>query len=131
MQPMDANSSVTDRSRQHADSPTGVQRAIAVLMAVAVDWAVWERRGAALGVVATVFFVGGSVWWVASPSRAMAWSRRHPALDALAAAPLMFFALAIFTTMPLLACAAGGVVAGAALAGVRAILDRRRGFGTS
>lgn len=83
--------------------------ALPVLMLVAL----WHKRGAAVGIVAFLFYAGVMIGATFRPDRVAAWSRRHVVLDALVILPLAFLALAYLTTWSLAACALVAMAAGA------------------
>jgi di/tricarboxylate transporter len=93
--------------------PSTRTKVVAVVLAVALPLALWDKRGAAVGVVA--FLVYGGVFLVGTfnHSGLVAWSRRHVALDASLMAPFAFFALAYLTTLPLWLCVLIALAVGA------------------
>lgn len=83
-------------------------------MAVLLPLALWDKRGAVVGVVAFVVYGGVLLAAAFNHSRSREWSRRHVFLDALLLVPLGFLALAHLTDLALGVCLlialAGGLV---------------------
>lgn len=98
-----------------ARPPSRWQRVAAVVLAVALPLALWDKRGPAVGIVALVVY--GSVFLIAAFNhrRMRAWSRRHVALDSLLIVPLIFLMLALVTNLSLALCVAIAAAAGAVL----------------
>ncbi|HEX8052904.1 MAG TPA: hypothetical protein VF517_07920 [Thermoleophilaceae bacterium] len=86
------------------------------------------ERGDPLGLVAMAFygvlFVVGALRW----DELVAWGKEHPVADRIVLAPLVFFAAALVTDLPLAVCGVIAVIAAAAL--VLVDLGRRRGTAT-
>lgn len=99
-------------------SPRTWQKVVAVVMAVALPLALWDKRGALVGVLA--FLVYGGVFLTAAFNHgaSLAWSRRHVALDGAFIVPIAFLALAYLTTLSLWLCALIALAAGAVLVSV-------------
>lgn len=93
-------------------TPSRWEKAVAVVLAVVLPLAVWDQRGAAVGVVAFVVWGGMLLFTAFGHGRVQVWTGRHPAIDAAFIVPLTFLALAYLTSLPLAACAAIGVGAG-------------------
>ncbi|GAA3791402.1 hypothetical protein GCM10022226_07990 [Sphaerisporangium flaviroseum] len=74
---------------------------IAVLLAFAIT----EKRGIVLGVLAGVVYGSLAVAGLAL-DRVSAWSKAHPVLDSIIMPPLLFFALAYLTPLSLIICLA-------------------------
>ena len=93
-------------------------------LTVAVPLALWDKRGAAVAVIAA--FSYGILFGLAvlTPRPWAEWSRRHVVLDALIVVPLMFVALAYITNMSLVLCV---VVALGTAAVTVPLAVRRRG----
>lgn len=101
-----------------AKPPGRWQQVLAVVLAILLPAALWDERGALVGIVA--FLVYGGVFLVAAFKHddLLAWSRRHPALDSLIIVPLAFLALAYLTDLGSGLCAAISAAAGLILVSV-------------
>lgn len=117
--------------------PPGMWRkAGMVVVAILLPLYVWEVRGAVVGAVAFNVF-GVMLVTTFKHKRALAWSRRHPALDASFFVPLTFIASAVNTTLALWWCVLVALGAGALLVTVgawrrghrRAVEPRKRTAG--
>jgi hypothetical protein len=97
-----------------ARPPSAWTKVIVLALAVLLPVALWEKRGAVVGVVAVVFGAGLLVATFAH-NATRAWSRRHVALDASIVVPLTFLALAYGTALALWLCLLIALVAGVAL----------------
>lgn len=83
-----------------------------------------QERGVALGVVAFSVFAVLMFPQAISPGRVATWTARHPILDGMIFAPLLFLCLALWTTWPWWACLMVGIAGYAVL--MIATLGRRR-----
>ena len=101
----------------------------AALVLIAASIAVWERRGAAVGVVALLIYGVILATAAGRQDAALRWAQAHPVLDTLLMAPLAFVAAAYATDLSLAACAAVGAGAWVLLALVT--LRRRAGARTA
>ena len=90
-------------------------KVVIVMAAVAGSLAVWEKRGAVVGVLAFLVYGGAFLMTAFNHRGTVAWSRRHVALDATLIVPLTFLALAYITTLSLWLCAVIGLAAGAVM----------------
>ncbi|MFI7702407.1 hypothetical protein [Nonomuraea sp. NPDC049480] len=101
-------------------------RVVLPAVAVVITLQMAEKRGVAMGVFAALLYGGfASLSWFA-PERVMRWSSRHPVLDGLLFAPILFGVLAYLTPLPLWACLGISAAGTAALFGVRGWLQGRR-----
>jgi hypothetical protein len=98
-----------------ARPPAPWRKVVAVVLAIVLPLALWDKRGAVVGLVALVVYGGILLVATFDHRRTMAWSSRHVALDAALIVPLTFLALAYLSDLPLGVCVAIGVVAGAVL----------------
>jgi hypothetical protein len=115
-----------ERGRERGAGVVLARRVLLVALAVGLPIALWDRRGAAIGVLA--FAVYGPLFLLGAfaPNRVAAPSRRHVALDAAIGIPLCFLAVAYVTDLALWACALIGVAIGALLIAVAVIRRDRR-----
>jgi hypothetical protein len=81
-------------------------KAVAVVLAVVMPLALWEKRGLAIGAVALLVY--GTVFLAFAFNRraVVEWSRQHVALDAFLIVPLTFLGLAYLTELRLALCIA-------------------------
>jgi hypothetical protein len=86
-----------------------------------------SRRGLLVAAIAAVVYGLMAMCWAFAWERTVAWSKRHPVLDGLVVVPLLFLALAYFTTMSTGLCAVAALLAGGLFVGLAAALRRRRG----
>lgn len=89
-----------------------------------MPYGIWDKRGAAVGILAVVVSAAMCLGGAFHHSAAIAWSRRHVVLDALLIVPLTFFGLAYITGLSLVLCAAIALGAGAVLVPIAVV---RRG----
>lgn len=109
-----------------AKPPRRWQQVLAVVLAILLPVALWDKRGAAVGIVALFVYGGVSLLAAFKHDDVLAWSRRHPALDSLMIVPLAFLALAYLTDLGLGLCAAISVAAGLMLVSVAGWRRRAR-----
>jgi hypothetical protein len=83
---------------------------LALLMAAGMD----DERGGVMAAAAFALYGSLFVWYVLDGDGMRAFSRAHPVADRMLLAPLVFFALAMLTNLPLLACGAIAVACAAA-----------------
>lgn len=100
----------------YAARPPALWRKVAaVVLAILLPVALWDKRGAIVGVIALVVYGGVLLIATFNHSRTMTWSRRHVALDAALIVPLVFLALAYLTDLALATCVALALASGVVL----------------
>ncbi|WP_405143431.1 hypothetical protein OG589_38225 [Sphaerisporangium sp. NBC_01403] len=72
-------------------------------VAVLAAFALTEKHGPVLGVLAGIVYASLALVPLAL-DQVTSWSKAHPFLDSLILLPLLFFALAYLTQLPLIAC---------------------------
>ena len=99
-----------------------------VMGTVVIPLMMWERRGAAVAIVAFVVYGLGSLATALNYANVRAWSQRHVALDSLVIVPYTFLAFALITRLSLLLCLVIAVAVGLVFVplGVRRGRKRRR-----
>ena len=94
-------------------SPPRWMRVVLVVLAVLLPLALWDERGAAVGVAAFIVYGGLFLVGAFNPKAIDQWGRRHAVLDAALIVPLTFFAVAYLTDVALAVCAAIALAVGA------------------
>ncbi len=84
------------------------------------------KRGATVGIIAAVVYGSMALSTLLAWERTSAWSKQHPLLDSLIVVPLLFLAIAYLTDLSIALCLIIGVLGGLLLAGISAVLRRRR-----
>jgi hypothetical protein len=112
-------------NRRAAREPRLWEKAVLLLLAVAVPIWLGSERGVAVGVIAGAAY--GALFVLASfrHRQLVEWSQAHPYLDLLWLPPLAFVAVAGLSDWPLGLCVAVAL-AGSALVGAVAVGLRRR-----
>lgn len=89
------------------DRPAAMwQRVVVVLLVPVLSIGLWDKRGAAIGVVALLVFGAIFLPDAADHRATAAWSRRHRVLTYLLVPPAVFLWLALISSLSLLVCAA-------------------------
>ena len=93
-----------------ASNPPSWMRWAYVPISALVAVAAMQQRGWLFGTVAAVMFVGGGLAMALNPGGVINWSRDHPKSDGAILGPLLFFALAVVTSLSLWWCLLGGML---------------------
>lgn len=114
-------------STGYATRPPGrTRRGLTVLIGAGMTVALWERRGPVAGLVALAIYGVAFSVGAFRFEQTRTWARRHPTLDRLLSAPLLFLALAYLSHLSLIACASIAVAATAVLLLAVMRVSRRR-----
>ncbi|GAB3074451.1 hypothetical protein GCM10027080_17560 [Pedococcus soli] len=101
-------------------------RWLGVLVGLAPAVGIASKRGWAVGGLAAVLYGGLALLFALRPEGVRSWSRRHPTLDRAFLGPLVLFAVAYFTSLPLWLCVLIGVVGSGLGIALGGYLERRR-----
>ncbi len=103
-----------------ATNPPMWMRCAYVPIFAGMAFAVIQRRGWVIGVVAAVVYGGIGLAVAINPTGVVAWSRSHPKTDGAIFGPLLFLALAYLTHLSLWWCLLSGAL-GVALGAARGV----------
>lgn len=103
-----------------ARPPARWRKVVAVVMTILLPVELGAKRGVLVGLLAFLVYGGVFAHGTFNHQRTLAWSRRHPAMDASLIIPLTFLGVAFLTSLSLWLClliaiAAGGVLIPVAL----------------